>query len=496
MNKELLKSILEIKQLPSLPAVAVRVLELSRQKDSSVSLIAKAISTDPALSAKVLKTINSSFYSIPHPITTINQAVVLLGMQTLKTLALGFSLVRGLNAKGSEKFDYIRFWRQCLFSAVASRTVSKSLRIGDCEEAFLAGLLTDLGTLAMHRGIGADYDQLLEACQGDQVELVKRSREKFDLDHAEVGAALAEKWRFPTTLIEPIRQHHSLGPNRPPRPGVVEVVHAGVLCGQVFSSKKSGLISVAKRELATTFKMTEAKIKEMLAGVEAQTKEMGKLFEVKIDPGRSFEDIEEEARQTLVELSLEAQIQAQQTLVENQSLLQQATTDGLTGLANRARFDEFIDEAFTVAKARGEALSLLMIDLDRFKSINDTHGHQAGDAVLANLGAFVKSLCRSDDLASRYGGEEVAVVLRRTGLAEASKIAERIRESIAGRPVAFGTTLIRITASVGVAAMNGHQPVASPEELLGAADRALYAAKEGGRNTVRIASAEVTRGAA
>ena len=188
MNNKLLSEILDVRQLPSLPAVAIQVLDLVKKKDASFGSIAKVISGDPALSAKVLKTVNSSFYGVSQPVKTINHALVLLGMQTIKTIALGFSLVRGLNARASEKFDYVRFWRQSLFSAVAKLPGwVKMAACGDVEEAFLAGLLSDIGTLAMHRALGEEYDVLLQASQGDQMELVRLSRQKFDLDHAEVA---------------------------------------------------------------------------------------------------------------------------------------------------------------------------------------------------------------------------------------------------------------------------------------------------------------------
>jgi len=214
MNHELLEKIRNVPQLPSLPAVALRVLELARQNNPSLASVAQVISSDPALTAKVLKTVNSSFYGLPHQVGTINRAIVLLGMQTVKTLALGFSLAGSLNSNRSARFDYVRFWRQSLFSAVAARTLSKSLYIKDPEESFLIGLLSDIGTLAMHRALGEEYDQLLDACQGDQVELVRLSREKFDLDHAQVGGAMAEHWKFPPAVVEPIRQHHDLANGR------------------------------------------------------------------------------------------------------------------------------------------------------------------------------------------------------------------------------------------------------------------------------------------
>ena len=101
MNHVLLEKIKNEPRLPSLPGVAIRVLELVKQENSSIGTVAKVISSDPALSAKVIRTVNSSFYGLPHHVGTINHALVLLGMQTVKTLALGFSLVGSINSKKS-----------------------------------------------------------------------------------------------------------------------------------------------------------------------------------------------------------------------------------------------------------------------------------------------------------------------------------------------------------------------------------------------------------
>jgi diguanylate cyclase (GGDEF)-like protein len=485
MNQVLLDKIKNEPRLPSLPAIAIRVLELAKQENASIQAVAKVISSDPALSAKVIKTVNSSFYGLPHHVSTINHALVLLGLQTVKTLALGFSLVGSINAKKHAKFDYLRFWRQSLYSAVAARVLDKALKRGTHEEAFLAGLLSDIGTLAMHQAIGEPYDELLAISQGDQVELVRLSRQKFNLDHAEVGGMLAEHWKFPQVLVEPIRQHHQLSSRGHQFRSLTEIVYVGVLCGQTFSAKRTGLVQLAARELKSRFQFDSAKISSLLTLIDAQAKELAGLFEVTISPGRSFGDIEQEARQMLVELTLQSQMRSQQLASENETLEKQAATDGLTGLANRTALSQFLAKAFAESQRTAEPLSLLFVDIDKFKAVNDTHGHQAGDEVLDRLGKLLRSLTKSGDLAARYGGEEMVMVLGKCDSQQAIEAAERIRAAIQAERFDCDGASFHVTASIGIATDAPRGGFGSPDELIAAADHAVYSAKKAGRNCVR-----------
>jgi diguanylate cyclase (GGDEF)-like protein len=158
-----------------------------------------------------------------------------------------------------------------------------------------------------------------------------------------------------------------------------------------------------------------------------------------------------------------------------------AATDGLTGLANRSTFQRTLGLEVARAARTGDELSLLLLDLDRFKDLNDTLGHQTGDEVLRRVAAVLDESCRGFDVPARYGGEEFAVVLPATGRDEAYSVAERLRETVAG-------ALIEppVTISVGVATLPAD--AATAEDLIRLADEALYASKRGGRNRVTTAS--------
>ncbi|GAB7080448.1 GGDEF domain-containing protein [Megalodesulfovibrio paquesii] len=165
----------------------------------------------------------------------------------------------------------------------------------------------------------------------------------------------------------------------------------------------------------------------------------------------------------------------------------EAEYDGLTMIHNRKHFDLRLREELTRHERYGHALSLLMLDVDHFKKINDSFGHQAGDLVLAELGSLLKEVVRSTDYPARFGGEEFAILLPQTDGAQAWVLAERLRKRIMAMTFNHQGQKFRITASMGIGTYAAGQAEgnAHPEELLREADQALYDAKRNGRNQVR-----------
>lgn len=168
--------------------------------------------------------------------------------------------------------------------------------------------------------------------------------------------------------------------------------------------------------------------------------------------------------------------QKQAELVRMNAILTElSVTDKLTGLKNRRFFQEQLEQRVALYEATGQLCSLLIVDIDHFKRVNDTYGHQTGDQVLEKLGAILKLHARQDDVIARYGGEEFVAVLPGTGAAEAKAIAERLRLAVAGASWEVGS----ITVSIGIATI---APAESAAAMVKRADEALYASKTGGRN--------------
>jgi len=173
---------------------------------------------------------------------------------------------------------------------------------------------------------------------------------------------------------------------------------------------------------------------------------------------------------------------AAELAISNRKLAHHAMTDLLTGLPNRRAGIETLGRAWSAASRGGQALSVMMVDIDRFKSVNDTHGHAVGDRVLVDVGAVIRDCMRRHDHVSRLGGEEFLVILPNTGLDEARQAAERLRRAVRSASIAAGDVKISPTVSVGLAHREGATD--SPDHLVAAADRALYAAKQRGRDRV------------
>jgi two-component system, cell cycle response regulator len=171
--------------------------------------------------------------------------------------------------------------------------------------------------------------------------------------------------------------------------------------------------------------------------------------------------------------------------VFQRQMYESALRDGLTKAFNKKYFTDRLESEFMFSIRHNAALTLVMFDIDHFKKINDTHGHQAGDAVLTDLSALMLMSLRTEDVFSRYGGEEFAVICRGSDAGQAQVIGERLRRATEGRQFAYDSKIIPVTISVGLASLPD-PAIKDASGLVSAADAALYRSKQGGRNRVSM----------
>ncbi|MFW6132738.1 MAG: diguanylate cyclase [Planctomycetota bacterium] len=202
-----------------------------------------------------------------------------------------------------------------------------------------------------------------------------------------------------------------------------------------------------------------------------------------LDRVRRLESGEETVRDLTRDLHGEPRILAGRLESTFEKLAVMSKRDQLTGLANRGHFEEVLNAFYHQARRYNRPLSLIMLDIDFFKAINDTGGHGVGDELLKTVAACLERVCRQADLPARLGGDEFAVLLPETPCASAAAMAERVRSEISHAEVTVHGTEANVTASVGIVDLNVGE-IDSPDAMLLLADRAMYAAKEGGRNRV------------
>jgi diguanylate cyclase (GGDEF)-like protein len=251
----------------------------------------------------------------------------------------------------------------------------------------------------------------------------------------------------------------------------------------------------AKAILSKTFGLDEKRAAALIDRVAKESLDLLKQFN--IEPGRMlpFSQILQEANEQLSRLNLsyetlviehrEAKEKAERLAVElkeaNERLRHVAFRDGLTGLYNHRYLQEALDRELARAARYSHSLSLIMFDIDCFKSINDTHGHQRGDTVLREVGRMALRGTRSSDTVARYGGEEFVILLAETPLAGAMIKAESFRASVEAAEIQADGVSIRVTISLGVFSFEPGLPV-TKDVLINGADRALYRSKNEGRN--------------
>lgn len=237
--------------------------------------------------------------------------------------------------------------------------------------------------------------------------------------------------------------------------------------------------------------MSSEQFTKLLSETARFMPDLAKLFEVPLDAVAMTASLDE-AREALVRLTLksaqsafEAEATATKLTKQKEAAELQARRDALTGLFNRGQFDEQLQLAFDSARELDRPLSVVFVDVDHFKSVNDKHGHQAGDAVLQTLGRMITRCMRQLDIPTRYGGEEFAIILPNTDREGAATAAERLRKLLEKQETMLpGGRSIQVTASFGCATMDAQFRAEDAATLVGAADAAVYRAKREGRNRV------------
>lgn len=492
-SKDVISEVINgIDRLPTLPGVAIKILEAVQDKKSGLMELAQILSTDPPLSAEVLRLINSPYYGLNSRITSVNHAVNLLGATTVKNLALSFSVIKSFQSDDGEGFDYTQYWKDSLFSAVTMKLLTGKLNRQLADDAFFLGLLHDIGILTLNQCMHDQYSLVLTEMAKNQSAYQDAENQVLGFTHMEIGSHLAKKWGLPDTFFQSIAYHHNpakLNTGNADMAILTQMLHlTSLLVDFVNKPDKAFYLGLIEHYVKEYGFEDQFQLEPVLDEVGRLTEAVYPVFEIKIESETGYLDMIETARKELIHLSSDflSRLIEQDKRIE--VLNERATHDGLTKLTNYQRFQEVLDEEMYRAKRYKMPLTLLMMDLDHFKKINDTFGHLAGDYILREVSDLLQKSMRKSDVVARYGGEEFAILLPETPQEGAFILAERLCDKLSSKALTYGEQTIFVTMSIGIAAYSAKTD-SSNADLIKKADTALYRAKDSGRNQCCLHSA-------
>lgn len=361
IDRELLAKIIDgRKELRSLPQTLAEVLRLARDEDTSAQQLADVLGRDPALTAKLLRLVNSPYYGMPRRVTSINQAVMTIGMRQVTALALSTSVYATLKGV-TTSLDRVRFWRHSLETAIGCRMIGKELGRSTTEELYVAGLLHDIGLLVLEGAFPKEFPAVWKASR-DEISLVEHEEQAWGTNHALVGQFLLEQWGLPESICGAVGRHHMLFPpgscHEELIPGQI-VALANAVCrfrldNDLPSAALAGIEtrSVVRESLA----LTESALREIETNLFPQTMQEAGYLEIEIG---NAEELLMEANRLLCQ----QYIAVEQMLGEQRSVRQQLNKEQLRLVTAETlrkatqEFSAYIETASNIIRLKAETVT-------------------------------------------------------------------------------------------------------------------------------------------
>jgi HD-like signal output (HDOD) protein len=303
LDPELAKQLRDSDRLPTLPAIAIKLINLAQNPDATLTELLALVEQDPATAARVMRRANSAYYGRKLPVETLREAVLFLGLNATLSLALAISLVPVLVKDPIRGLDHEHFWRRSLISAAAARLIGRNIVRGESEPLFLAALLQDIGMLVIHRVFPGTYVMDLRE-QKDHRRIIEIERSKLQTDHARIGAWLLDHWRMPPRITLAVAASHDTpGKERTKksdrdklRPFLHAVAASGLMADLWVSPGDQHRLVQDTGRLGHLLGVGKEDLFEIAVSMSDQVREIEALFDVNLT-----ESIETEALAELME---------------------------------------------------------------------------------------------------------------------------------------------------------------------------------------------------
>lgn len=518
----------------SLPAVAMEVLELTGHANTDLIALRECVERDPALTAKLLRVVNSSVFGLSRGVTDLTEALALLGVKPLKLLVLGFSLPKGLYT-GIEAETLERFWRFTLLKAVAARELSKTFWNMPGDEAFTAGLLQEIGILVLAKELGDSYVNFLASVQERDEDLVQLETETLGFDHMILSARLLDHWKLPSRIVQAVAtpldiEHIKLLDES--TASLPQSLHLATLLASVMVNDRGDLMPELL-DAATRYRdIGVEQIDELLDRLQEQVRVMADMFSVRIEQRETFHELISRAHQQMSEAATEVLPEmmggrqtpsmgaeqrklhddlaqyAQCFLDLSQGSLPRSPGESIERVAtereiapcghtsrthaNVAREDAphsdlagRVTAALSVCRTRHQELSVILLEIDNYESLVLVHGAAQMRRVSLRMKQAVQSLADTPCECVIASGARVAVVLPGCERQQAVSLIRSFNRAVPRWLREQGELDIVVSFSAGVAALAVPSRSAQPQDLIDSADRCLFAAKRAGGNVVK-----------
>lgn len=290
----MLDKLLNDPKLPSPPFVALRIVELASNPDCEIDEIISMLSADPAICAKLLKTLNSSLYALSRPVTSVSRAVAILGLHPLRSIVLGLALP-ALQTRVKKDDGLRRYWKSSVAGAIIARELAVRNNDPLCEEAFIASLLCDLGTVIFHQTIPKSYEPIWDGYEKLAGEaLCNWEHRNLGIDHPCVSAGLLKRWRLPAEIVEPVRYHHAYEDSEGQPDHIRERTALLYFSHQVAcldQLKPREVLPSLIEEAASAFSMEKKEFTAFLSGVRPKIEAFASVLQVDIGQCPNYAEV-------------------------------------------------------------------------------------------------------------------------------------------------------------------------------------------------------------
>ena len=494
ISPELEKTLNSCTNLPSLPSVALKIIAASKDPDISLHEVSAIISSDPAISVKLLKVANSPLYSQRRSLNNLREALTLLGFNASLTISLSFSLLHSL---GSHDVDHEDYWKRSILSGAIARLMGERLRVSKLEDLFLASLLQDIGVLVIQCIKDSPYpsnDKHIKHSDRSKLE-----QELLGVEHTTVGAWLLSSWNLPEYLIDSVLYSHSLNKKNTEENESGRIFHfcvnlSGTLADVWLDDNPNELLKSVLNVAKGVLNYNEEQFNELIVDINNAIPEFSHMFQISLVSENERDHVINEARELLLERSISSIKQSEddrryiESITERVEKIEKSSQiDHLTKVYNRQHIDKLLEIEFEEASINGWPLSLAFVDVDDFKLINDNYGHLVGDEILKLISDFFSRNLRESDIIARYGGDEFLLMLPGSTADTTKMVLERLLKLYLKEAwLEVKGVNIFASVSIGIATHMDKNKFSGLKHFMTAADEALYKAKEGGKNCLAV----------